>query len=360
MSALLKIMRNIEIKGCKIRHIGAYKKDIDLNEAWRILEEYSHNPKTSCYQKYKKIGMRYDLAIIVPVYMTEKYLSRCIDSILNQHSGYKVQCIFVNDGSPDNSDKILSRYEDVEGVFVIKQENKGFSGARNAGLDRVDAKYIMFVDSDDKLESNAIKNLLDTAFRLDADVVAGNYRTVNEDGKVLSEYKKYQAGSVKPEGNLYGQPWGKVYKSELFCNLRFPEGYWYEDSIFAQIVWPLTKKAFTISEIVYEYTINRKGISKRGVRKAKAIDSLYITAQLIEDRQKFSLPLSENNFAYFMRMVKLTYSRSRFCNGMVAKSIFLVQCELYKHYDGISSEENKNLQMALKTKDYLMYLRFVD
>ena len=55
---------------------------------------------------------------------------------------------------------------------------------------------------------------------------------------------------------MYGQPWGKVYKAELFANLRFPEGYWYEDSIFAQIVWPLTKHVYTIPEIVYEYTVN--------------------------------------------------------------------------------------------------------
>ena len=102
----------------------------------------------------------------------------------------------------------------------------------------------MFVNSDDRLATMAIKNLFD------ADVVAGNYRTVDEDGRLCREYKNYSLQEIKPEGNLYEQPWGKVYKAELFANLRFPEGYWYEDSIFAQIVWSLTKCAYTISEKV--------------------------------------------------------------------------------------------------------------
>lgn len=133
----------------------------------------------------------------------------------------------------------------------------------------------------------AIRNLLDVAFQYNADVVAGNYKTVNEKGRLRREYKKYSFQKINPEGNLYGQPWGKVYKAELFTNLRFPEGYWYEDSIFAQIVWPLTKHVYTIPEIVYEYTVNPKGITAKSLKQSKAVDSLYITEQLLKDRQCF-------------------------------------------------------------------------
>ena len=65
-----------------------------------------------------------------------------------------------------------------------------------------------------ELHHRAIKNLLDVAFQHDADVVAGNYRTVNEDGRLCREYKNYSLREIKPEGNLHGQPWGKVYKGE--------------------------------------------------------------------------------------------------------------------------------------------------
>ena len=214
---------------------------------------------------------------------------------------------------------------------MVNQDNKGFSGARNTGLDLIEGRYVMFVDSDDKLATMAIRNLLDVAFQYNADVVAGNYKTVNEKGRLRREYKKYSFQKINPEGNLYGQPWGKVYKAELFTNLRFPEGYWYEDSIFAQIVWPLTKHVYTIPEIVYEYTVNPKGITAKSLKQSKAVDSLYITEQLLKDRQCFGLTPTAENFAYFLRMVKVTYKRTQRCNGVITKCIFIVQCNLYKH-----------------------------
>ena len=262
MNIVSKVINRLELEKCKIEQYRVGKKfDATLEEAYEKLEMFSHNPKASCYRDNKKmIRGGYDLSVIVPVYNTAAYLKRCIDSIVDQNSGYRIQCIIIDDGSSDDSEKILSNYKDCDGVTIITQNNKGFSGARNTGLDRIAGRYVMFVDSDDRLATMAIKNLLDVAFQHDADVVAGNYRTVDEAGKLCREYKNYSLQEIKPEGNLYGQPWGKVYKAELFANLRFPEGYWYEDSIFAQIVWPLTKCAYTISEIVYEYTINPKGI----------------------------------------------------------------------------------------------------
>ncbi len=339
------------------RHIGAWKMDISSDEAWRILEEYSHDPKTTCYREHVETGGGgYDLSVIVPVYNTERYLRRCLDSILGQESGYRIQYIFINDGSLDNSGKILADYKNVKNVTVIEQSNEGLSGARNVGLDRAAGKYILFVDSDDRLVDGAIKKLLDMAFKHDADVVAGNFRYVDTNGKILREEKRYSTGEVRPEGNLAGFAWGKVYKAELFYNLRFPEHYWFEDSIFAQIVWPLTKRAYTISDAVYEYTSNPQGISNTSRKRAKSVDSLYITAQLMKDRQKFGLKPTEDNLKYFLRMLRLTYSRTRCCNSVIAKCIFVIQCELYKYYEGISVEEKASLQTALKKKEYVRYL----
>ena len=364
MNIVSKVINRLELEKCKIEHYRVGKKfDATLEEAYKRLELFSSNPKTSCYRADEKMiirgGAEYDLSVIVPVYNTEVFLKRCIDSIVDQNSGYRVQCLIINDGSSDDSEKILSNYENCEGITVINQNNKGFSGARNTGLDLIEGRYIMFVDSDDRLTMMAIKNLLDVAFQYTADVVAGNYRTVDENGRPCKEYKKYSLQEVKPEGSLYGMPWGKVYKAELFKNLRFPEKYWYEDSIFAQIVWPLTKSAYTISEIVYEYTINPKGITLKSKKKPKSIDSLYITEQLLKDRKKFGLTPTEENFAYFLRMVRITYGRTQRCNGVITKCIFIVQCHLYKYYEGIQIKEYKDLQMALKNQDFIKYLKAV-
>ena len=362
MNIVSKVINRLEFEKCKIEQYKVGKKfDATLEEAYKRLELFSHNPKTSCYQRNKTIIPQggYDVSVIVPVYNTASYLKRCIDSIVDQNSGYRVQCIIINDGSSDDSGKILLDYKYCDGVTVVNQDNKGFSGARNTGLDLIEGRYVMFVDSDDKLATMAIRNLLDVAFQYNADVVAGNYKTVNEKGRLCREYKKYSFQKINPEGNLYGQPWGKVYKAELFTNLRFPEGYWDEDSIFAQIVWPLTKHVYTIPEIVYEYTVNPKGITAKSLKKSKAVDSLYITEQLLKDRQCFGLTPTAENFAYFLRMVKVTYKRTQRCNGVITKCIFIVQCNLYKHYEGIQIKENEHLQIALKNQDFTKYLKAV-
>lgn len=208
-----------------------------------------------------------------------------MDSIADQSTDYKVQVIVINDGSTDSTEAILEKYRCFSDWIIINQENRGFSGARNVGLDLAEGKYIMFVDSDDILGQNAIEKLMRKAIATDADIVAGNYISISFNGKTRFKGSDYKEEKVSPCDYLYGQPWGKVYKHEFFQNLRFPEGYWYEDSIFAQIMWPLVDNVYTIPDIVYKYRNNLKGISHTSKRNHKSIDSLYITEALLEDME---------------------------------------------------------------------------
>lgn len=148
------------------------------------------------------------------------------------------------------------------------------------------------------------------AIATDADIVAGNYISISFNGKTRFKGSDYKEEKVSPCDYLYGQPWGKVYKHEFFQNLRFPEGYWYEDSIFAQIMWPLVDNVYTIPDIVYKYRNNLKGISHTSKRNHKSIDSLYITEALLEDKQKFQHTLHEDDIEYFLSSIKLTYLRT--------------------------------------------------
>ena len=104
-----------------------------------------------------KKSPKYDVQIIIPVYNVEKYLKECLDSVFNQKTQYKFCVVAINDGSPDNSRKILAEYEKYPNLKIIDQDNKGFSGARNSGLKEIDAEYIMFLDSDDILYDGAIE-----------------------------------------------------------------------------------------------------------------------------------------------------------------------------------------------------------
>lgn len=112
-----------------------------------------------------KVHEIFKFAIVIAVYNTENYLNECIDSIINQTIGFKenVQLILVNDGSEDDSEDILQDYQNKypENIIVISQENSGQASARNNGLDYVQAKYVNFLDSDDYLEENALKEVFE-------------------------------------------------------------------------------------------------------------------------------------------------------------------------------------------------------
>lgn len=302
-------------------------------------------------------GGRYHLSIILPVYNNEKYIKSAIDSVLKQETTFSYELIIINDGSTDKSGEIAKEYSTIPNVVFIAQQNKGFSGARNTGLDRTNGNYIMFLDSDDELLPGAIEKLMKVAVAKDADVVAGGYLTLTENGKI-DQGIKFDDEEVSPMGKLYGMPWGKVYRRELFKNLRFPENYWFEDSIFAQIVWPMSKKCYTIKDNVYQYLINTHGISHTSKGKKKSIDSFYITAKLLEERQKFNLSFTEEDFEYFLRMVKLTYQRTKRLNSNIKYAIFVQQAEIFKKYFYTfgASGRYKKIENAIQSNDFRKYV----
>ena len=337
------------------------KINLSLDEAREILENYSSNPNTSCFvEKTDNLKSEcYDCSIIIPTYNNEIYLKECLDSVLNQTTRFSFQVIVINDGSTDNTKDILIDYINIDNFTLINQDNKGFSGARNAGIDVSRGKYLMFVDSDDILSKNAIENLLSTAFEYDADIVAGNFRRITTDRTIIKEDNRYKDEQINPIGKLSGFPWGKVFKASLFYNLRFPEGYWYEDSINAQIVYPMAKSVFTISNIVYEYTNNPLGISNISLKRPKSIDSLYITEKLFDEKRLFGLDLDLDSYNYFLRMVKLTYRRTYICDTLIAKCIFELQCNMFNNFKKIKTVKNSKIELALKNKDFRAYLRAV-
>lgn len=329
-------------------------------EALEILEAFSPDPHTSCYAPHApKLPRRFDVSVIVPVYNCEKFLNRCLDSIVTQKGSCRVQLIVVNDGSTDASGKILETYRALPGVTILTQPNRGLSGARNAGLDRVEGEYILFVDADDRIPQGCIQKLWETARSQQADMVCGGYISVTGSGRPLRERAQYPDGPADPYQGINGYPWGKLYRAEIFEKVRFPLGYWFEDSIGPHILWHLAGKVYTVSDIVYEYTINPQGISQLSTTRPKAIDSLYITRALLEDQGRFGMTLGTADLKYFLDMVHLTYQRTSLCPAQIARCIFTVQCSLYRRYTGISLDYRRELQQALSQGDYLTYLKLV-
>lgn len=205
-------------------------------DSQKILTNISPDPKNSCLCQ-NEINSKFDLQIIVPVYNVEQYIQECIDSILKQRTHYSYLITIINDGSPDNSRNILRRYESLDNVIIIDQENKGLSGARNKALEHIFGKYVIFVDSDDKLADGAIETLLNAANTMHADIVEGGAIYFNNK-KIIKNVSPIPGEHLQL---LSGFPWGKVIHSELLRQVHFPEGYWFEDTIFFFLLFDMAQ-----------------------------------------------------------------------------------------------------------------------
>ena len=119
------------------------------------------------------------VSVIVPVYTTETYLEKWLDSIINQDfNDYEI--IIINDGSTDDSNKIINKYvEKYSNIKAFNKQNGGLSSARNLGIEKANGKYLMFVDSDDYIEPNMCEIMINTIKKYNVDIVRCNYRFIN-------------------------------------------------------------------------------------------------------------------------------------------------------------------------------------
>ncbi len=321
--------------------------------ARKKLSNFSPNPNTSALSDNEAITpFSYDLQIIIPAYNVEAYIKECLDSVLNQKTKYNVKVVLIDDGSTDKTGEIINSYSDAR-LEVIHQENRGFSGARNRGLEKIYAKYIMFVDSDDMLTDGAIDKLMDCAIENDCDIVEGGYNYLRESHQYLG-YKHKTKKALNSQLDLYGLPVAKVYKSCLFENIKFPLDYWFEDSICAFLVFPRAKNIRSITDIVYIYRLNINGITHTAPQKTKCVDTYWITEKLMENRAILNL---ENNDEYQERFYKqIILNEKRIVNmpNDIKESVFVLTCDLFEKYfsEYPALKKYKSLNKALKTKNY--------
>lgn len=321
-------------------------------EARKFLEDYSPDPQTSCITE-NEITPKVDIHIIVPAYNVGDYIEECMNSIVeNPTQKYTYLVTVINDGSTDNTPSILAKYETNPCVEIIHQANKGFSGARNTGLKHIKGKYILFVDSDDLMDWSGVERMMDIAMETNADIVSGSHTLITDNGK-YPRFFKVEDG-VLSTNQLRGQPWAKLFRSELFRDVCYPEHYWYEDSIFAQIIYPRISLVYGISNNTYYYRNRQSGITNQGIKKPKSIDSYWITERLFEERSAYGLKTTKQYYDYILHMVELTFSRIRFQPYDVKKSVFILFCDfIEKHFADYSTENNKykEIEKILKQRN---------
>ena len=226
------------------------------------------------------------LSIIVPVYNVEKYLPKCIDSLICGDGGYEI--ILVNDGSTDGSPAILAdyaaRYPAL--IRIITTPNGGLGHARNTGIDAAIGDYLLFVDSDDYLSPDALLGSVLAALDGSFDICIFDILSVNESGKVL----KKMPGTARPDGSVFSlneypellfelpAAWEQRYRRELFAatGIRYPDRAWFEDLRTTTKLYTAAKRVKYVSRSWYNYLQRAGSITnaKKSDRNIEIIDAM--------------------------------------------------------------------------------------
>lgn len=220
------------------------------------------------------------ISIIVPIYKVERYLSRCIESLIQQDY-QNIEIILVDDGSPDNCGNICDDYSQKDTrIRVIHQKNGGLSAARNAGLDIATGDYIMCVDSDDWVEPNYCSFALQKSKDTNSDIVVFGYLDEFDDHSVpqdisIEEEKRYSAEDALVElhsGKILSFAWNKIYKASLFEGIRYPVGRLFEDIGTTYKLFHKSNAIYLASAITYHYQKRSDSILGAKLSAKGAID----------------------------------------------------------------------------------------
>lgn len=219
------------------------------------------------------------ISIIVPIYNAEKYIEKCIDSLINQ-TKKELEIILINDGSTDKTEEKIKEYHDQR-IKYFKNKNQGIGKTRNFGIEKATGEYLMFIDSDDYLEESACEELYKVAKKDKSDLVVCDFYKIYENG-ILEEFKlpSFKPTTLKKTPNLLLDinlsPWNKLYESSLIKEnkIAFVENLKYEDAPFVAISLDKAMKISKVDKCLNYYLI--RGNSETTVRDEKAFDLLKI------------------------------------------------------------------------------------
>lgn len=256
------------------------------------------------------------VSVIVPVYNVEKFLPKCLDSLVNQ-TFKEYEIIIVNDGSPDNSQDIINLYKEKHPKLIRSfiKKNGGLSDARNYGIDKARGEYIMFIDSDDYVTSDIVEKLYNCIEKEQSDIAVCNFIRINSKGKEIKNYN-YNPGTVNILNNkqiLFNQPTAcnKIYKRELFKDLRFDKGKYYEDLRLINKLYLKCNKVAFIDDFCYYYVERANSIMQDTniKRNIDIIDAVKSIIDFYKDEKKYDAFKDEIEFLMIDNIIISTFTR---------------------------------------------------
>lgn len=236
------------------------------------------------------------ISIIIPVYNCEKFLNKCLDSIISQtYKDYEV--ILIDDKSKDNSLSILKEYEEKYSNFHVYENevNSGPGESRNKGFDMAKGEYIMFIDSDDYIESNTLEDAISTAKKYNADIVRYDFsRSISNieyaDRKLYPKLKEKEKIVNFNKEDYYiletAGPCNKLFKRELIGDTKFPKGIYFEDLPFVISNILKAKKIVYLNEVLYRYRFNPKSIMGMNLFGSTKILDIFKSCEILDEYTK--------------------------------------------------------------------------
>ena len=217
------------------------------------------------------------ISVVVPVYNVEQYIRECVDSIVSQTYCH-LEIVLIDDGSLDNCPVICDEYAKKDSrIKVVHQKNGGLAKARNVGIENSSGEYITFIDSDDYIASNYIEILYRGIIENNADVSIASFRSFEKNNTAVIEDSSCQFATISKKRcfenytsiftNPFVSAWNKLYKRNLFSNIRFPEGKLYEDAFTTYKIFDVSQKIVFTSSVLYFYRLNPDSIMGQSFRK---------------------------------------------------------------------------------------------
>ena len=265
------------------------------------------------------------VSIIIPVYNSEKYIGRCLDSIINQT--YKnLEIICLNDGSKDKSIDVLNEYKKKDKrIVIVDKQNEGVSKTRNKGIKIATGDYIMFCDNDDYFDKDYVEIYVKAMLKYDADVIMGGYKRPNSKGKILINYS-LKEGKLNKELIKITAPWAKLFKRDYIVknNIEFLPNNLGEDFYFNIQALIMSEKVYRISYVGYNWYYNEESVSnttQKSFEKADIFNLLnniykrYEESKSLQNNREY---IEFNLYTYIVWF--LGYSQKKYKYKVISKN----------------------------------------